>query len=114
MCHCGKGKFLLGALILIFALLEKTYFSIKFVFWILYIIVLFGVWAAAPKYLNIVDDVLKVVVALTLIYFFHPWKHTKCTDFHRKVVFTSAIILLLNSSLKSFLQNIPFIKKLLP
>lgn len=95
-------------------ILEKTYFITKFVFWTLYIIVLFGVWSAAPKYLNMVDDVLKIVVGVTLIYFFNPWTKTVCTNFHRKVVFTSAVILLLNSSLKSFLQNIPFIKKLLP
>jgi hypothetical protein len=92
-------------------ILEKTYFITKFVFWTLYIIVLFGVWSAAPKYLNMVDDVLKIVVGVTLIYFFNPWTKTVCTNFHRKVVFTSAVSILLSSSLKSILQNIPLMKK---
>jgi len=94
------------------SILEKTYFTVKFVFWTLYIIVLLGVWSAAPKYLNIVDDMLKIVVGATLIYFFNPWTKTVCTNFHRKVVFTSAIALLLSSSLKSILQNIPYMKKI--
>ena len=55
-------------------ILEKTYFITKFVFWTLYIVVLLGVGGAAPKYLNIVDDVLKIVVSLTLIYFFNPFQ----------------------------------------
>ena len=93
------------------SVLEKTYFITKFVFWILYIIVLLGVWAAAPKYLDIVDDVLKIVVGITLVYFFNPFTKTVCTNFHRKVVFTSAIILLFSSSLKTILQNIPGLKK---
>ena len=93
------------------SVLEKTYFITKFVFWILYIIVLLGVWAAAPKYLDIVDDVLKIVVGMTLVYFFNPFTKTVCTNFHRKVVFTSAIILLFSSSLKTILQNIPGLKK---
>jgi len=92
-------------------ILEKTYFIVKFVFWTLYIIVLLGVWSAAPKYLNIVDDVLKIVVGATLIYFFNPWRKTVCTNFHRKVVFTSAVIILLSSSLKSILQHLPYVKK---
>ena len=93
------------------SVLEKTYLITKFVFWILYIIVLLGVWAAAPKYLDIVDDVLKIVVGLPLVYFFNPFTKTVCTNFHRKVVFTSAIILLFSSSLKTILQNIPGLKK---
>ena len=92
-------------------ILEKTYFITKFVFLMLYIIVLLGVWSAAPKYLNIVDDILKIIVGATLIYFFNPWTKTVCTNFHRKVVFTSAIVILLSSSLKSVLQNIPYMKR---
>ena len=92
-------------------ILERTYFTIKYIFWTLYIIVLLGVWSAAPKYLNIVDDMLKIVVGITLIYFFNPWTKTVCNNFHRKVVFTSAIALLLSSSVKSILQHLPYMKK---
>jgi len=94
------------------SILEKTYFITKFVFWALYIIVLLGVWGSAPKYLNIVDDVLKIVVSLTLIYFFNPFTKTVCTNFHRKVVFTSAVFLLLSSSIKTILQNVTGLRKL--
>ena len=92
-------------------ILERTYFTVKYVFWTLYIIALLGVWSAAPKYLNIVDDMLKIVVGITLIYFFNPWTKTVCNNFHRKVVFTSAIALLLSSSVKSILQHLPYMKK---
>ena len=95
-------------------ILQRTYFTIKAIFWILYIATMVGVWKKAPQYLNIVDDVLKIVVGGILIYFFNPWKNTKCTKFHKQVVFTSALILLASSSLSTFLQSLPFVKNVMP
>lgn len=92
-------------------ILEKTYFYTKTLFWILYIFVFFGVWSAAPEYLSKVQSMLKIVIGVILIYLFNPYAKTKFTNFHRQVVFSSGILLLLSSSLASFLKNLPIIKK---
>jgi hypothetical protein len=94
-------------------IVQKTYFYGKLLFWFLYIITLLGVWDKAPEYLNAVDETFKVVIAFILIYFFNPLVKTECTGFHRKVVFTSAIMLLFSSSLKSILQNVPILKRII-
>jgi hypothetical protein len=92
-------------------ILEKTYFYTKTLFWILYIFVFFGVWAEAPEYLSMVQSMLKIVIGVILVYLFNPFTKTKFTNFHRQVVFSSGILLLLSSSLASFLKNLPIIKK---
>ena len=85
---------------------ERVYFYTKAALWCLYVLTLLGVWAKAPRYLGTVDEVFKLVVGGILIYFFNPWRKTRCTDFHRRVVFSSAVMLLLSSSLKGVLQYI--------
>jgi len=85
---------------------EKAYFYTKAALWCLYMLTLFGVWDKAPHYLDTVDEIFKVIIGLILLFFFNPWKKTQCTAFHRKVVFSSAVMLLLSSSLKSMLQYV--------
>jgi len=94
-------------------LVEKAYFYGKLVLWFLYILVIFGIWDKAPQYLNTVDEAFKLIIALILLYFFNPFVRTECTEFHRQVVFTSAIMLLFSSSLKSILQSVPYLKKVI-
>jgi hypothetical protein len=88
--------------------LEHVFYIMKTSFWILYILSLVGVWASAPKYLNLLDNIMKIVVSVILIYFFNPWKKTKCTNFHRKIVFTSAFFILFSVSFNSILQAFPY------
>ena len=95
-------------------ILQRTYFALKAIFWVLYIATMVGIWKKAPQYLSVIDDVLKIVVGAILGYLFNPWRKTKCTKFHRQVVFTSALILLASSSLKPFLQSVPIVKNVIP
>ena len=88
--------------------LENIYNITNIFFWIFYIMSLIGIWAAAPKYLDYVDNIMKTLVACILIYFFNPLKKTKCTPFHKKVVFSSAFFILLSVSFNTLLQIFPF------
>jgi len=87
--------------------LEHGFYMLKTVFWLMYFVSLIGVWAAAPAYLHILDNTMKILVAITLIYFFNPWKKTVCTNFHRQLVFTSAMFLFFSVSFTSVLQSYP-------
>jgi hypothetical protein len=86
--------------------LEHAFYISKTLFWIFYILTIIGVWTQAPTYLNFITETMKVIVAFVLIYFFNPWKKTKCTDFHREVVFSSAIFLLFSISFNSLIINV--------
>ena len=86
--------------------LEQAFYMSKTLFWIFYILTIIGVWTQAPTYLNFITEAMKVIVAIVLIYFFNPWKKTKCTDFHREVVFSSAIFLLFSISFNSLIINV--------
>ncbi len=97
---------------------ERTYKATEFTYtWTkvalisLYIIGLFGLWSEAPAYLRIVDSVFNIIISLTLIYFFNPLKKTVCNDFHRKVVFSAGIAILLQTSLMQYLNPVSIFKK---
>jgi hypothetical protein len=90
---------------------ELTYTWTKVTLISLYIIGLFGLWSEAPAYLRIVDSAFNIIVSLTLIYFFNPFKKTICNDFHRKVVFSAGIAIFLQTSLMQYLNPITIFKK---
>jgi hypothetical protein len=62
--------------------------------------VLFGVGGFAPQYLEYLRSFLKFYIALILISLYNPltYKEKKFEEFDRKVVFSSAIFLLLSTT----------------
>ena len=86
--------------------LEHAFYMSKTLFWTFYILTIIGVWTQAPNYLTFITEVMKVIVAIVLIYFFNPWEKTKCTNFHREVVFSSAMFLLFSISFNTILVNV--------
>jgi len=88
--------------------LEQLFYILKGLFWILYFLSLIGVWTAAPQYLHVVDNTMKIIIASILLYFFNPWKKTVCTKFHRKLVFTAAMFLFFSVSFTSVLNSYPY------
>ena len=60
------------------------------------------------------DGVFNVIVAVILIYFFNPFKKTICNDFHRKVVFSAGIAILLQTSLMQYFDPSTIVKKAIP
>ena len=74
--------------------------------YVLYILVVIGISTYAPKYLETVKTFLKIYVGLLLVILYNPitYKESKFTDFHRKLVFSSGIFLLLSSTLISGIE----------
>jgi hypothetical protein len=90
---------------------EHTYKWLKYIIGWLYIIGLLGIWSDSGKYLTILDNIFKIVLAGVLLYFFNPLVKTVCTDFHRNVGFSSGFILLLQTSIMPFLNPTTIVKK---
>jgi hypothetical protein len=73
---------------------------------VLYILVVLGIGQHSPQYLETVDNALRIFIGIVLVALFNPWTHTSFNQFHRKIVFTSGLMLLLSSSLGSYVQSI--------
>jgi len=87
-------------------LYERIYDIGRAIFWILYIITILGLWHSAPHYLEKADDIFKIFVGLC-----NPWDEKGISGHHKKIIFEAGIMLLLSSSVKSLLQKVPVVKK---
>jgi len=92
-------------------LYEKAYDIGRMIFWILYAITILNLWEKAPHYLEKADDLFKIFVGLVLMYLCNPWHERQITVHHKKIIFEAGIMLLLSSSVRSFLQKVPVVKK---
>ena len=93
-------------------LVEKAYNILKILFFIIYILGIFGISSSAPQYLNIIENIFMTLVALILIYFFNPFTKTICNDFHRHVAFSAGAAILLQLSIFRFLEPTKIISKI--
>ena len=92
-------------------LYEKMYDIYRIIFWILYSITILGIWNGAPHYLEKADDIFKIFVGLVLMYLCNPWHERSITIHHKKIIFEAGIMLLLSSSIRTLLQKVPVVKK---
>ena len=92
---------------------QLTYTWTKVALIILYLLGMFGLWSEAPSYLRIIDGIFNIIIAGILIYFFNPFKKTVCNDFHRKVVFSAGIAILLQTSLMQYFNPVTIVKKVI-
>jgi len=95
-------------------LYEQIYDWMRILFWILYGVTILGLWnsAEALDYYEKADDIFKIFVGTVLIYLCNPWHERVITRHHKKIIFEAGIILLLSSSIKSLLQRVPVVKKI--
>ena len=92
---------------------EHTYTWLKYILIILYIVGLFGIWGDSGKYLMLFDSIFNIMIAGVLIYFFNPFKKTVCNDFHRKVVFSAGIAILLQTSITQYFNPLTRVKNVI-
>ncbi len=92
-------------------LYERMYDIYRIIFWILYSITILGIWNGAPHYLEKADDIFKIFVGLVLMYLCNPWHERAITIHHKKIIFEAGIMLLLSSSIRTVLQKVPVVKK---
>ena len=83
----------------LFLKMQEVIFTIVIIFlYILIIITYLGLYTAAPKYIENINYFIKLYISLFLIFRFNPLRNNiKFSDFDRKIVFTSGIIILTSS-----------------
>lgn len=94
------------------SIVERIYTGLKYVIIILYIVGLFGLWGKSDKYLVMLDDIFKIVIAGVLLYFFNPLTETVCTNFHRNVAFSAGFAIILQTSIMRYLNPVHVVKKI--
>ena len=92
-------------------LYERMYDIYRIIFWILYGVTILGIWNGAPHYLEKADDIFKIFVGLVLMYLCNPWHERPIGNHHKKIIFEAGIMLLLSSSIRTVLQKVPVVKK---
>ena len=75
--------------------------------YILYFLALFGITNYAPAYLEWLKNAIKIYISVLLIWRFNPFsqKRENLSRFDRKIVFTSAVFLLLTTSATSIVEH---------
>ena len=79
--------------------------------YVLYFLAFLGISSLAPEYLSGLRIILKIYIALLLIYFYNPitYKEKKFTDFDRRLAFSAGIFLLLSTTLVDGIEE--YLKK---
>ena len=86
-------------------MIQKLYFWTQLLYYILYAASLFGVFFIAPQYLATLVNVIKIYICVFLIWQFNPFtKRSAAVGSHeRELIFSSAIFLLLTTSIGDIL-----------
>lgn len=85
---------------------ENFYHLVLYFSYVLYFITLIGISYINPKYLSLLQNILKYFVILFLLFKFHPFqKNVNFTNFDREIVFSSALFLLATSSLTEIVKK---------
>lgn len=84
---------------------EKIFNITFFILYGLYFIIALGLSTSATKYLETLDNLIKVYISLYIILRFNPFRHTRFTEFDRKVVFTSAFYVLATTTINTFVKS---------
>ena len=82
---------------------NKLYDIISYITWILYILILLGLSANAPEYLDSLQYYVKIYISLFLIYRFNPFRRVKFTNLDAKIAFSAGIFLLTTSAINGIL-----------
>ena len=77
----------------------------RIVTWILYFLILLGLTATAPEYLDDLNYYVEIYVSLFLIYRFNPFRQTKYTELDVKITFAAGIFLLLTTTIGSLIKT---------
>jgi len=84
---------------------NKAFDIIIYITWILYLLIVLGLSANAPQYLNYLHSFVKLYVSLFLIIRFNPFRRVKFTRLDAKIAFSSGIFLLGTTAVNTILQS---------
>ena len=89
---------------------QKLYYLLSYLTIILYLIAFIGLSFNAPKYLLLLQEIMKIYISIILILRFNPFYKIEFNknnyEFDRKIAFASGIFLLLTTGLSTYINNI--------
>ena len=85
-------------------LYERFYLYGSYLFYILYVITLFGLWKESPQYLKTLEYGLQLLIGVILIVLNNPFSKHTYTKTDKKIAFSAGIFIITASSLTKFLQ----------
>jgi hypothetical protein len=74
--------------------------------YLLYIIAYLGIEYYNPKYLDMLENIIKYYVIGFLLIRFNPFTNNTFNEFDRKIVFSSAIFLLATTTITQYSKNL--------
>jgi len=97
---------------------QKLYYLLSYFSIFLYIVAFIGLSFNAPKYLLLLQEIMKIYISIILILRFNPYYKIEFNknnyEFDRKIAFASGVFLLLTTGvttyIRSFLDKINIIK----
>lgn len=97
---------------------QKLYYLLSYFTIFLYIVAFIGLSFNAPKYLLLLQEIMKIYISIILILRFNPYYKIEFNknnyEFDRKLAFSSGVFLLLTTGIttyiRSFLDKINIIK----
>jgi hypothetical protein len=84
---------------------EKGYYIITIITWVSYILALTGIMSFNPEYLDTLNNITKVYVALFLVIRFNPFGNNKLTEFDKQIGWAAGIFLLLTTAITSTIKS---------
>jgi hypothetical protein len=99
------------------SILEKIKKPVYFItvgsLYLLYIVAFVGVFYVKPEYIQMMSNISHTFICLFLIIRFHPFRKHVLHEFDDKIIFGSALILLMNLSITQYLLQYVETKTLL-
>ena len=87
-------------------LYENTYLYMTYLFYVLYVLTMFGLWNNSNKYLVIVKYTLQILIGIILVIMNNPFSKHKCTKTDKQIAFSAGIFVLTSTSLDTFIDLI--------
>jgi hypothetical protein len=84
---------------------SQLFDGIIIVTWVLYIIIVLGLSASAPDYLDDLQYYVKIYISLFLIWRFNPFRQVKFTYLDAKIAFNAGIFLIMTTFIGSFIKK---------
>ena len=78
---------------------SQAFSFIMYLTWVLYFIILLGLSAKAPQYLNNLQYYVKIYVSLFLILRFNPFRQTRFTKLDASIAFSAGLFLITTTAI---------------
>ena len=90
----------------IFEIIGKYYNVLTTIFYLIYSLLFIGVIYLNHEYLYLFRMIMQILVCLFLIYRFHPFQQHVLKSYDSRIIFSSAIFLLINIGIVEIASNI--------